>query len=100
MILGAERARVATLAMMVGFYVLVTVAVAFGAMPWPALLVLLALPRLWKLWPRFRRPPPDEPPPDYPVWPLWYAALAFVHVRQAGVLLVLGLAIGAVLKVL
>ena len=99
-ILGVERARVATLAMMVGFYVLVAVTVAFGAMPWPALLVVLALPRLWKVWPRFRRPPPDEPPPDYPVWPLWYAALAWLHTRQAGALLVLGLAIGAVLKVI
>ena len=99
-ILGVERARVATLAMMVGFYVLVAVAVIFGAMPWPALLVVLALPRLWKVWPRFRRPPPDEPPPDYPVWPLWYAALAWLHTRQAGALLVLGLAIGAILKVI
>ena len=99
-ILGDRRARVATLAMMVGFYVLVAVAVALGAMPWPALLVVLALPRLWKVWPRFRRPPPDEPPPNYPVWPLWYAALAWLHVRQAGALLVLGLAIGAVLKVI
>jgi 1,4-dihydroxy-2-naphthoate octaprenyltransferase len=98
-ILGAARARVATLAMMVGFYVLVGVTVAVGAMPWPALLVVLALPRLWKIWPRFRRPPPEEPPPNYPVWPLWYAALAWLHTRQAGALLVLGLAIGAVLKV-
>jgi 1,4-dihydroxy-2-naphthoate octaprenyltransferase len=31
------------------------------------------------------------------VWPLWYAALAWVHVRQAGALLVVGLAIGALL---
>ena len=46
------------------------------------------------------RPPPDEPPPNFPVWPLWYAALAWLHVRQAGALLVLGLAIGAVLKVI
>jgi 1,4-dihydroxy-2-naphthoate octaprenyltransferase len=99
-ILGAQRARVATQAMMVGFYVLVVVAVALGAMPWPALLVVVALPRLWKVWPEFRRPPPDEPPPNYPVWPLWYAALAFVHVRLAGLLLVVGLAIGAVLKVI
>lgn len=98
-ILGERRARLATLAMMVGFYVLVAVAVAFGAMPWPALVVVLALPRLWKIWPQFLRPPPDEPPPNYPVWPLWYAALAFLHVRQAGALLVLGLAVGAVLKV-
>jgi 1,4-dihydroxy-2-naphthoate polyprenyltransferase len=64
-------------------------------MPWPALIVVLALPRLVKVWPYFRRPPPDEPPADFPVWPLWYAALAWLHVRQAGALLVAGLAIGA-----
>jgi 1,4-dihydroxy-2-naphthoate polyprenyltransferase len=64
-------------------------------MPWPALLVVLALPRLVKVWPYFRRPPPAEPPANFPVWPLWYAALAWVHVRQAGALLVVGLAIGA-----
>ncbi|MBV8350465.1 MAG: prenyltransferase [Mycolicibacterium sp.] len=97
-ILGGARARTVTLAMMLGFYVLVAAAVLAGAMPWPALIVVGAVPRLVKVWPYFRRPPPDEPPPRYPVWPLWYAALAFVHVRQAGALLVLGLAIGAVLR--
>ena len=96
-IFGERRARAVTLAMMVGFYLLVAAAVAVGAMPWPALLVAAALPRLMKLWPYFLRPPPDEPPPGFPVWPLWYAALAWVHVRQAGALLVLGLTIGAVL---
>ncbi|MGH3969901.1 MAG: prenyltransferase, partial [Mycobacterium sp.] len=99
-LLGEARARAATLAMMAGFYVLVAAAVLAGALPWPALIVVLALPRLVKLWPHFRRPPPDEPPPDYPVWPLWYAALAWVHVRQAGALLVVGLAIGALLRAL
>ena len=99
-IIGEARARGVTLAMMVGFYLLVAVAVAVRAMPWPALVVVLALPRLVKVWPRFRRPPPDEPPPGYPVWPLWYAALAWVHVRRAGGLLVVGLAIGAVLRAL
>ena len=96
-IFGAARARVLTLAMMVGFYLLIVTAVLAKAMPWPALLVVLALPRLIKVWPYFRRPPPDEPPADFPVWPLWYAALAFVHVRQAGALLVAGLAIGVLL---
>src|ERR1700744_6479947 len=94
-IIGEARARVVTLAMMVGFYLLVVAAVLAKAMPWPALLVVLALPRLVKVWPSFRRPPPEEPPPKFPVWPLWYAALAWVHVRLAGALLVLGLAIGA-----
>ncbi len=97
-ILGERRARAVTLGLMAGFYVLVAVAVLLGAMPWPALLVVLALPRLAKVWPRFRRPPPDEPPPGFPVWPLWYAALAWVHVRQAGALLVIGLAVGAALR--
>lgn len=96
-IVGEARARALTLAMMVGFYLLVAAAVLAKAMPWPALLVVLALPRLVKVWPYFRRPPPAEPPAKFPVWPLWYAALAWVHVRQAGALLVLGLAIGDLL---
>ena len=96
--LGDRRARLATLGLMVGFYLLVAISVVAGAMPWPALLVLLAIPRLVKVWPYFRRPPPDEPPADFPVWPLWYAALAWLHTRQAGLLLVVGLAAGAVLR--
>src|ERR1700758_4266883 len=99
-LLGEARARVVMLAMMVGFYVLVAAAVSVGAMPWPALVVVLALPRLRKVWPYFRRPRPDEPPPKFPVWPLWDAAPAWVHVRQAGALLVVGLAVGAVLRAL
>jgi 1,4-dihydroxy-2-naphthoate octaprenyltransferase len=99
-ILGETRARALTRGMMVGFYLLVAVAVLVHAMPWPALLVVLAVPRLIKVWPYFRRPPPEEPPKGFPVWPLWYAALAWLHVRQAGALLVLGLAIGALLRVI
>jgi 1,4-dihydroxy-2-naphthoate polyprenyltransferase len=99
-IFGERRARAVTLAMMIGFYVLVAAAVAVSAMPWPALLVVAAIPRLAKVWPYFRRPPPEQPPPNFPVWPLWYAALAWVHVRQAGALLVAGLAVGAVLHAL
>jgi 1,4-dihydroxy-2-naphthoate octaprenyltransferase len=99
-ILGETRARALTRGMMVGFYLLVAVAVLVHAMPWPALLVVLAVPRLVKVWPYFRRPPPQEPPKGFPVWPLWYAALAWLHVRQAGALLVLGLAIGALLRVI
>ncbi len=94
-LLGAPRARAATLGLMVSFYVLVAVAVVTDAMPWPALLCLLGLPRLVKVWPYYRRPAPAEPPKDFPVWPLWFAALAWVHTRQAGALLVAGLAVAA-----
>jgi 1,4-dihydroxy-2-naphthoate octaprenyltransferase len=99
-ILGADRARVVTLGLMVGFYLLVAVAVVLGAMPGPTLIIALALPRLVKIWPYFRTPPPAEPPANFPVWPLWYAALAWLHTRRAGALLVVGLAIGAVLRAL
>jgi 1,4-dihydroxy-2-naphthoate octaprenyltransferase len=99
-ILGTERARVATLGLMVGFYLLVGVSVLVGALPWLSLLVLAALPRLVKVWPYFRKPPPDEPPDGFPVWPLWYAALAWVHTRQAGALLVIGLGLGVLARIL
>jgi 1,4-dihydroxy-2-naphthoate octaprenyltransferase len=96
-IFGEARARAVTLGMMAGFYLLVVGAILAKALPWPALLVVLALPGLVRVWPYFRRPPPNEPPADFPVWPLWYAALAWLHVRQAGAWLVAGLAIGALL---
>jgi 1,4-dihydroxy-2-naphthoate octaprenyltransferase len=66
-----------------------------GALPWPTLLALGGLYRLASVWPWLRRPRPDRPPRPVPVWPLWFAALAFVHLRVAGPLLVLGLAIVA-----
>jgi 1,4-dihydroxy-2-naphthoate octaprenyltransferase len=30
-------------------------------------------------------------PADYPVWPLWWAPIAFLHTRHAGGLLLAGL---------
>ncbi len=94
-LLGERRARMLTQGLMAGFYVLVGLAVLVGAMGWPALLCLAALARLVQVWTRFGRPPPAEAPRGFPVWPLWYAALAFVHTRLAGSLLVLGLAAAA-----
>src|SRR5215831_3981778 len=95
-LLGEHAARGLTLGLMAGFYVVTVALVVAGALPIPALLALLALPRLRRAWPYLRRPRPDRRPPDYPVWPLWYAAAAFVHTRRAGALLVAGLLVGAV----
>jgi hypothetical protein len=39
------------------------------------------------------------PPRPVPVWPLWFAALAFVHLRVAGPLLALGLAVAAIVGI-
>jgi len=98
-VLGERRARAATVGLMVAFYVAVVVCVAVGAMPWPALVSLAALPKLVQAWGAFSRPKPDEPPERFPVWPLWFAAIAFVHTRRAGSLLVLGLLVAAVFDI-
>jgi 1,4-dihydroxy-2-naphthoate octaprenyltransferase len=96
-LLGERRARRLTQAMMAAFYVSVAVLVGVGALPWPTLLVFAALPALAKVWKAFDRARPDRPPPRFPVWPLWFAAIAFLHTRRAGALLVVGLAVGAIL---
>jgi len=98
-LLGEARARTATLVLLAGFYVTVAAAVAVRALPWPTLLVALGLPRLAKVWAAFRAPRPEAPPRNFPVWPLWFAAVAFVHTRRAGTLLVLGLCVVAVADV-
>jgi 1,4-dihydroxy-2-naphthoate octaprenyltransferase len=91
-LLGEGRAKAATQAMMAAYYLLVVALVLVGALPWPALATLLGLTALVPVWRAYARPRPTEPPPDNPVWPLWWAPLAFVHTRRAGGLLILGLA--------
>lgn len=94
-VLGEPRARAVTIALMVGFYVAAAACVAVGALPWPTLAVVGALPLLGRAVRALRRPRPERPPSWFPVWPLWFAAFAFVHTRRAGGLLVAGLAVAA-----
>jgi 1,4-dihydroxy-2-naphthoate octaprenyltransferase len=96
-LLGERRARRLTQGLMATFYVSVAVLVGIGALPWPTIVVYAALPTLLKVWRTFDRARPAEPPPRFPVWPLWFAAVAFLHTRRAGALLVVGLAVGAIL---
>ena len=98
-VLGEAAARHLTQGLMATFYVLVAACVIVGALPWPALLAFAALPALGKVWPRFDQPRPEEPPARFPVWPLWFAAIAFLHTRRAGGLLVLGLLVAAAFKI-
>jgi 1,4-dihydroxy-2-naphthoate polyprenyltransferase len=96
-LLGEAKARALTQAMMISFYVLVVLLVGTGTFPIAALVVLLALQKLATVWGPFSQPKPAEPPEGFPIWPLWFAALAFVHTRRAGGLLVLGLIAGVIL---
>src|SRR5881398_751482 len=99
-LLGERRARVATLGLMVGFYLSIIGLTATGALSAWALVALLGVTRLVPVWKVFSKPKPDGPPPeypDYPIWPLWFTAAAFVHARRAGALFVAGLILAAIL---
>ncbi len=98
-LLGERRARAVTKAMMVAFYPSVAVLVAFGTLPILSLLCLVGVVALVKVWKPFSAPKPPAPPDGFPIWPLWFAALAFVHTRRAGGLLILGMLLGALLGV-
>ena len=98
-ILGEPRARLLTIGLVLGFYATVAVAVLVSALPWPSLVVLAYLPTARKVVGALRAPKPAEPPPGFPVWPLWFAAICFVHTSRAGALLVLGLVVSAVFEI-
>ena len=49
-----------------------------------------------KTWVAFGQPKPTEQPAGNAVWPLWWAPVAFLHMRRAGGLLVLGLIANAI----
>jgi 1,4-dihydroxy-2-naphthoate octaprenyltransferase len=58
--------------------------------------VLAAVLPLRPIWRAFGRPRPERPQ-GFPVWPLWFAPLAFLHARRAGALFVIGLVADALL---
>jgi 1,4-dihydroxy-2-naphthoate octaprenyltransferase len=91
--LGSPRSRQLTRGMLLAQYALSVCLVAGGAVGWPLLLVLLALPRLWQTWPVFAGDKPAQRPADYPeaIWPLWFSARAFGHTRVFSSLFLLGL---------
>ena len=98
-VLGERRARRLTQVMMLAFYPIVVGLAVAGTMPILSVLCLLGITRLVRIWGPFSRPKPDAPPSGFPIWPLWFAALAFVHTRRAGALLVAGLLLGVLLGV-
>ena len=97
--LGERRARALTQLLMAAFYPLVGIVVAVGTMPVLSLLCIVGVPRLVQVWKPFSQPKPEGPPEGFPIWPLWFAALAFVHTRVAGALLVAGMLIGVAVGV-
>lgn len=91
-ILGHSRAVRLTQGMIVGFYVLIAVAAALGALPWASLLTLGSLPRAVIVWKTLSRPRPETSPENWPIWPLWYVGWCFYLGKLAGGLLIGGMA--------
>lgn len=98
-LLGKQRSLAATRGLIALYYLTLIAAVAVQALPWPALLGLLAVPFAIKSWRALSRPAPATKPKGFPVWPLWYAAWAFLHTRNAGALLILGVAVAAIFDI-
>ncbi len=96
-LLGERKARWVVRGMLVAQYLAVGYLVAAGALGWPLLLVIFALPRLRMVWQTFSEPKPEERPESYPAsaWPLYFVSFAFVHNRRFGSLFLLGLVIDA-----
>lgn len=92
-LLGERRARLVTIVMLTGQYLLVAALIWSGYVSWLLLSTLGALQWYVRAVRAYRHPRPAAPPPQYPahVWPLWYAAFAFQHTRRFGALFALGL---------
>lgn len=92
-ILGEARARRAVIFLLCVQLGLVLALVCSGALGWPLLAVLAAIPTLRKTAEVFARPRPDTCPPDFPssVWPTYLVAYAFRYNRRFGLLFLLGL---------
>ena len=86
---------------MLAVQLLLTLAlVARGALGWPLLLVLFALPSLRATIPVFLRPRPKTRPEHFPahIWPTYLVAYAFRHNRVFGLLFLLGLLLSLALR--
>jgi 1,4-dihydroxy-2-naphthoate octaprenyltransferase len=99
-LLGEKASRITTLAMLVGQYALVAYLVYIRYFSLVMLLVLGAAPALWLAFRAYSAPRPPRPPKRYPpnIWPLWFVAFAFNHMRRFGALYVLALALDVVLR--
>ncbi|MCY1061869.1 prenyltransferase [Nannocystis sp. SCPEA4] len=94
-LLGEPLARRCVTVMLVAQMLAVVALVWTGALGWPLLIVLAALPMLRDTAAVFARPRPETCPPGFPksIWPTYLVAYAFRYNRRFGLLFLLGLLI-------
>ncbi len=96
-ILGTDRAKLLSSALIIFMYLLVLVFVALREITAFALLVFINLPRAVRAVNVFLSPKPKVPPKGYVGWPLWYHRYGLFNNRNFGWLFIIGLLTGAAL---
>ncbi len=92
-LLGESLSRYVTIGMLVIQYLLVLLLFVRGYFSALILVVFVAMPTLVLAIKAYRAPRPERPPENFPpkVWPLWFVAFAFLHMRRFGALYVAGI---------
>jgi len=98
-VLGEASARGFNRGAVILMYVVIVAGVIMRMLTPFALIVLVAAPRALRAVRVMSAPRPSEPPAGYLGWPLWYHRVCLVHNRAFGWLYILGLAVGAVVRV-
>lgn len=98
-VLGEKYARLFNRLSVIAMYAVIVAGVAAGALTPFALVVLLAAPRALRAVRVMSAPRPTEAPAGYVGWPLWYHRVCLVHNRAFGWLYILGLGLGAVVRI-
>jgi len=99
-VIGEKASRYAVLAMMIApyFFTLYLIAVKFFT---PVMLIVfLAIPTFWQIYPKFLTPKPATRPEGQIGWPLYFVGYAFVNNRKFGTLFMFGLLIDVCLRVI
>jgi len=98
-ILGETLSRYGVIAMWLFQYVAYIYLVINGTLTWPVLLILLALPYLWKKGRPFLKKRPDSKPDHYEAeaWPLYFVRYAFEYNKRFSLLFLLGVILHVVL---
>lgn len=102
-LIGEKAARYSVLAMMILPYVFTAYLVAVKFFTPVMVLVLFALPTLFKVYPAFLKPKPAERPADFPDgqggWPLYFAPMGFWNNRSFGSLFMFGVLLDVLLRI-
>jgi 1,4-dihydroxy-2-naphthoate octaprenyltransferase len=98
-VIGEKAARYSVLFMMIAPYFLTIYLIAVRFFTPVMLIVFLALPTFWSIYPKFLKPKPETPPEGQLGWPLYFVGYAFVNNRKFGSLFMLGLLIDVILRI-